>query len=132
MLINFSNHPCNRWSEKQKKAAEKYGETVDLAFPAVPGMADESQIEALASDSIDLILKKIDDDPKSAVMVQGEFTLTYAVVSRLQKFGVRTISACSERHIRTEEDQNGNIIKTVVFDFERFREYREFDEQGSI
>ena len=83
MLINFSNHPYEKWSDKQKEVAKEYGETVDLAFPAVPGMADESQIEALALDSIELILKNIDDDPKSAVMVQGEFTLTYAVVSEL-------------------------------------------------
>lgn len=124
MLINFSNHPYGKWPEKQKAAARVFGETVDLAFPAVPGMADESQIVALASESIDRIFGIIDDDPNSAVMVQGEFTLTYAVVSILRERGIRSISACSDRHILVDADQEGNITKTVVFDFERFREYR--------
>ena len=124
MLINFSNHPYDRWSEKQKEAAKVYGGAVDLAFPAVPGMADESQIKAIALDSIEKIIELIDGDPKSAVMVQGEFTLTYAVVSILLERGIRAVSACSDRRVLEEEDETGKIVKTVVFDFERFREYR--------
>lgn len=124
MLINFSNHPFEKWSDKQKEAASVYGDTVDVAFPAVPGNADESEVAVLAQESVNTIVDLMDSNPKSAVMVQGEFTLTYSIVSALVERGISAVSACSDRHLLVEQDEDGNQVKTVRFDFERFREYR--------
>lgn len=124
MLINFSNHPYDRWSEKQKEAAKVYGGVVDLAFPAVPSIASENDIEVLARESAERIANMLDGDPNSAVMAQGEFTLTFAVVSLLKERGIRAISACSERRVTEIIGDDGNPKKQIEFCFERFREYR--------
>ncbi len=124
MLINFSNHPSEKWSDKQKEAAAVYGETVDSPFPAVPSNSDEKEIERLAQESLDRIVDMIDGNPASAVMVQGEFTLTYAVVSLLIERGIRAVSACSDRRVTEIAGEDGKPLKQVEFCFERFREYR--------
>ena len=31
MFINLTNHPSDKWSESQRKAAEEYGEIVDIS-----------------------------------------------------------------------------------------------------
>ena len=33
IFINFSNHPSDRWDDKQKKASEQYGRIKDIPFP---------------------------------------------------------------------------------------------------
>lgn len=124
MLINFSNHPYKNWSEEQKHAADIYGKAVDLQFPAVPSTANENEIELLARESVDRIVNMLDGDPNSAVMAQGEFTLTFAVVSLLKERGIRAISACSERRVTEIIGDDGNPKKQIEFCFERFREYR--------
>ena len=35
IFVNCSNHPSNRWSETQTKAAEEYGKIIDVPFPVV-------------------------------------------------------------------------------------------------
>ena len=126
MLINFSNHPYEKWSEKQKEAAGGYGDTVDLPFYAVPANATEEEIAGMANRAVKEIVTRIgaSEHTADAVMVQGEFTLTYAVVSALLRLHIRVISACSERRVTESVDENGNQIKQVDFRFERFREYR--------
>ncbi len=124
MLINFSNHAYAFWSEKQKQAAAVYGKAVDLAFPSVPAGADEIWIREQAEQKVEEILKLLNGDAGSAVMVQGEFTLTYSVVTRLLEHHLRVISACAERCVREVTDEDGNTVKQVRFEFDRFREYR--------
>ena len=55
-------------------------------------------------------------------MVQGEFTLTYAVVRRLLDRKIKAVSAVSERNV-IEQVENGEVRKTIVFRFGGFREY---------
>ena len=124
MLINFSNHPYNTWGDKQKDAGAKFGTVVDLPFPAVSSKADEREIKCLAEKSLEIIIGLLNDEPASAVMVQGEFTLTYAVVSLLLKRGIKAISACSERRVTEVAGEDGKLVRHVEFSFERFREYR--------
>lgn len=124
MLINLSNHPYDNWSEKQKEASQLYGKVVDLPFPAVPSTATEKDILSLADEVLDRIVEMLDGDPDSAVMVQGEFTLTFALVNLLRERGIRAISACSERRVTELVGDDGNPKKEVEFCFEGFREYR--------
>lgn len=126
VLINFSNHPYEKWSAKQKEAARVYGDTVDMPFFVVPTRATEEEIAGMAGEAVREIENRIASasDPRDAVMVQGEFTLTYAVVTLLLNHHIRVISACSERWVRDTVDREGNPVKQAYFRFERFREYR--------
>lgn len=120
IFVNFSNHPSDNWSEKQKKAvSEQFGaEVIDVPFPSVSPVADESEIRALAEECVETICSHL---PK-AVMCQGEFGLTYQVITLLKEKGIRAVYSCSER--RTVERQtDSGTVKTSEFCFVRFREY---------
>lgn len=119
-FVNFSNHTSTSWTIAQREAAEQYGEIVDVTFPQVEPSADETQVKTLA----EKMLKEILACDPAAVMVQGEFTLVYRVVTGLLERGIPAVAACSER--KTEEwlQEDGTVVKKAVFQFVRFREYR--------
>jgi len=117
MLINLSNHPSEKWGEKQKSAASVYGVIHDLSFPQVSASMDETEIDGVVEDYV----QQIQEFCKSnhvTVHVMGEMTFTYRLVNRLKALGIRCIASTTER-IVTEED----VKKTSVFQFGRFREY---------
>ena len=126
MLINFTNHPSDKWTDDQKNCAiELYGAVKDLPFPAVPTSARAPEVIAMADGIIDKILEMKAESSEAeafAVMAQGESTLTYAVVSRLKGMGITAVSAVSERDV-TEQVENGEVRKTAIFRFAGFREY---------
>ena len=119
VFINCTNHPAKKWSKEQTKAAEEYGRIVDIRFPEVDPAWTAEQVHAEA----ERICREIDGYCVGAVMCQGEFTLTYSIVSRLKKKGITVLAACSRR--RTEEmlNDDGTIQKKVIFSFEGFREF---------
>lgn len=121
IFINLSNHPSNVWSIAQKQKAEEYGEIIDVAFPSVPADISEQEVFEMGNHLVDEIMTY---NPK-AVMCQGEFTLTFDVVSKLQKKGVTCLSACSERQVVEKVLPDGSTKKEVVFSFVRFRQYME-------
>jgi hypothetical protein len=121
MFVNFSNHPSIDWDSKQKKAAEKYGEIKDIRFPAVFSRASEQEIQELAEESVSQIMSNFSDG--DAVMVQGEFTLSFAVVRILKQHDIKVVSACSERVSIETTDETGNKVKQSKFSFVKFREY---------
>ena len=125
MLINFSNHPSDKWPDKQIKAAGEYGEGIkDIRFPKVPTSLNEDEIEKMADDYVARIIDNIEDTTVDVVMVQGEFTLSFAVVRRLMYKNIRVVSACSDRVAKEYTDDRGRSRKEVIFDFVRFRQYR--------
>lgn len=119
VFINCSNHPSEKWCGAQRQEAEKYGTIVDIPFPEVDPVCTTEQVQALAEQ----ICEKIDPYNAAAVMCQGEFTLTYAIVSRLKKKGVIALAACSRRKTEETVKEDGSIQKKVIFDFEGFREF---------
>ncbi len=121
MFINFSNHPSDRWDINQVNAAIKYGEIIDIAFPEVPATADENAIIKLAEEYTTKIINVLPGS--GAVMVQGEFTLSYVVINRLKEKNIKVLAACSERNVIETIDDDGNSIKKSIFSFARFREY---------
>lgn len=114
MFINFSNHPSGEWSREQLSEARKYGEIVDITFPPVPAEADEKFVAETAARYV----RYISGFTPECVMCQGEFTLAYAVITGLNKLGIKTVAASSSRNVF---EQDGKKIS--VFTFERFREY---------
>lgn len=119
MIINFSNHPSSKWSDKQKEAAAKWGEIKDIPFPEVDPLACEEELVELAEE----IVNEIVANKPEAVMCQGEFTLSYSVIRRLIEVGIPVYAACSRRYVNESKDSEGQIKKVVLFKFERFRRY---------
>ena len=95
VFTNLSNHPSNSWSDNQRNAAlELAHEIQDLSFPAVDADADESQIRELAKSLVNKIPANC-----SSVLVQGEFTLSFALVQLLKNRGINCYAATSKRHV---------------------------------
>lgn len=125
MFINYSNHPSDLWAEEQRSAAAEYGELVDEQFPRVPTELSAKEVERLAEAETERILAKLEHAKGThAVMCQGEFSLTYAVVTLLRRRAahVKVVCAVSDRVTR-ERYAEGKTIKEAEYEFRGFREY---------
>lgn len=120
-FINLSNHPSARWSPEQKEAASALagGEVEDIPFPEVAPEASTVGIEADA----DRLAGEIAAKRPGAVGVTGEWTLTVALVVRLQRAGIRCVSPSSRREVRELPGGDGATKKEVVFRFVGWRDY---------
>lgn len=118
-FINVSNHPSSRWSSAQVQAALALAsEVIDIQFPNVSSTASTSDVKALAAE----VAAKI-PETASIALVQGEMTLTAALVRLLQKRGINCVAACSERRSVETVQPDGSTVKTAVFEFVQFRSY---------
>jgi len=113
-FINFSNHPSYLWGEKQRRAAEMFGEIIDLPFPAVSPFLSENEIRKMGDVEVERILSL---DPE-AVLCQGEFSLALYVAECLKRQGIPVFAACSERCVSMDGE-----VKKSIFQFVRFRKY---------
>ena len=93
MFVNFTNHPSGSWGAAQRRAAQVYGEILDLPFPDVPPALSAAAVAALADEWAARILAL----RPACVLCQGEMTLTARVVRLLQSRGVPVVAACSAR-----------------------------------
>lgn len=120
-FVNYSNHVSSRWTAAQLEAARAYGDIVDIPFAQVDPSATKAEVDALAEAEV----AKIMDTTPSVVMVQGEMTLVYNVVRRLEARGIKCVAACTRR--RTDEEVQrlaaAGLTKEGMFEFMGFREY---------
>ena len=119
MFINCSNHKSDLWGEDQKRAAERYGDIMDIPFPNVEVSADEGDIADLATQTTQKILQKQPD----VVMCQGEYTLTYAIVKTLRENHIPVVAACTERKVDEKKLEDVSVQKVSRFQFAGFRQY---------
>ena len=115
MLLNLSNHPSSQWSKAQLVAAEEYGDIIDLPFPAIDPSASEPDIVALA-DSFYQQVKSLGGVEDLTIHLMGEFSFTYALLSRLRQEGYTCVVSTSARNVVMKDD-----VKEVIFEFVRFR-----------
>lgn len=120
MLINLTNHPMQQWQEAQLQAASCWGEVVDMAFPMVSPDSTMEELEALSVEYVDRIATL---NP-AAVLCQGEWIMTYMMVSLLLQRGIPVYAACSRRIAREEFLEDGTKQKIAVYKFECFRKFR--------
>lgn len=118
-FINYTNHPSANWSEAQRQAAQIYGEIMDMDFPEIEPQWDEEQVASLACHQAEEIIAL----KPAAVLVQGEFTFSYALISLLQQAGIRVLAACSQRCTESVINEKQETIRRSVFKFVRFRQY---------
>lgn len=120
MFINLSNHKSEGWSEEQSRAAEaEWGNIVDYPFPPVSPQMDGQAVREMALS----IAEEIAEMKPDAVMCQGEFTLSYALINCLKNSGIKVVAACSERSVVENVDPDGSTRRASVFRFVQFREY---------
>ena len=118
-FINFSNHPSQGWEADQLDAAQEYGTVVDIPFPSVSAWASTADVNRLAGK----VCEEIEKYRPAAVMVQGEFTLTYHVIRMLKEKQITVLAGCAERETREEKCSDGSVQKIARFKFVQFREY---------
>ena len=118
MLINISNHPIDKWHEKQRSAARQYGELRDIPFPQVAPKASTTEIDKMAAEYVAKI-KEVGTKEKVVIHIMGEMTFCFALVNMLKAAGYRCIAATAERKVK----DLGDGKKEVTFDFVQFREY---------
>ena len=92
---------------------------MDLPFPEV----DPAWTAGRVREEAERVYREIVSLHPAAVMCQGEFTFTYALVSRLKENGLTVLAACSRRRVEEISDETGSTQKKVIFTFEGFREY---------
>jgi hypothetical protein len=118
MFFNVSNHPHEKWGERQLEEARRLGgEIVDIPFPNVSPTLDTEELEDLVYSVIKQVHEKR-DGKQDVALVQGEHTLTFLLVNKLAELGVVPVAATSERRV-TETPQG----KVSVFEFCKFRRY---------
>lgn len=120
MLLNFTNHPSNIWSEKQKRTAiQLFGKVVDMPFPQIDESADENYISKLADEYLQKILL-IAERENVVVHLMGEQTFVFSLLKRLRKNDINCAASTTKRIVNM--DSSGQK-KEVIFQFERFRYY---------
>lgn len=125
MLINFTNHPYEIWTEPQRQAAKVYGEVLDIPFPSIDPGFDNRKLRELVDENAHIIIEKKPD----AVIVAGEFNFVFMMVDKLLSEGVKVICTCSKRVTKEVRNPDGTNEKVSVFAFECFREYAYYDER---
>ena len=118
-FINLTNHPSAGWSEKQLRAAQAYGTVVDLPFPRVSPAWTDGEIDRVAGEYLDLILRR----GNPVVLLQGDFLFTYRLIRLLKKADIRVVTACCERKAAETVCPDGTVRKSSVFEFDSFKEY---------
>lgn len=116
MLVNFTNHPFDKWSDLQKETAlSKYQIVKDIPFPHISPTADELDIKSEAIKYLELIL----DLKPDAVHIMGEMNFTFQMVYFLMKEGVECIASTTSRVVHKFSDGT----QESVFNFVKFRSY---------
>lgn len=119
IFINHTNHPSARWSAEQITASRAYGQIADMPFPAVAAEATTEEVRELVREQAEKIMSM---EP-AAVLCQGEFNYTFAMVERLKTLGVKVVAATSERTVHEEIMPDGSTRQVSTFRFVQFREY---------
>ena len=118
-FVNFTNHPCKNWSEKQMSAALQYGCVIDIQFPSIdPHMSDDALLN-LAKSCVHSILAH----SPACVLCQGETVFSCLVANMLSSYNVCTVSAVSIRNAAEQIMPDGRTVKKSVFEFECFRKF---------
>ena len=101
MLINLSNHPSSQWSEKQLLVAKAYGILVDIQFPVIDETGDEAYITLLANQYAEKIYA-MGKPHELTIHLMGEMTFTFALLKKLQEYGIRCVASTSKRIVKEE------------------------------
>lgn len=131
ILINISNHPSSKWSEKQK---EGWDEIIDIPFPNVPPQNDTAQVVNSVLDFVGkevtptvlgLQSKYAGEDYDYSFFIAGEQTFTLYLIMSIKNYCgfVNLAIPTTERKV-VEKQEGDKTLKESVFEFVRWREIR--------
>lgn len=122
-FVNLSNHPIASWPPGQLDAARAEGLGEPCDWPGgMPDVAADSDTETVVRLARTLVAEVIASGARAA-FVATDYALTYALVSELQRAGVRCFSAATRRESLEHRASDGSVEKTSIFRFVRWREY---------
>jgi len=122
MFYNISNHPSDKWGEKQYSEALRLGnKIIDIPFPNI----DPKWIPYKVELEMLRILPLNELTNNDIVLIQGEFTGTYFAVRTIQNMdnNIKIVAATSERRTLEKVVPDGTTVKETYFEFIQFREY---------
>ena len=119
IFVNHTNHASANWSAEQTAAAKSYGKIVDLPFPEVPPNFTAEEVRQMVLKNLQAILEL----KPVAVLCQGEFNYTVAMVEELKKNKIPVMAATSERIVSEIVAEDGSTKKISTFKFVNFRSY---------
>lgn len=118
VFINLTNHPSDKWDEAQVKAAQAYGDIVDLPFPNIDPDADAKEIKDMAEEYCQKVIEAA-KDREPIVLLMGEMNFTYALLKRLRSQSIICLATTTQR-ISTDLPDG---TKQSTFKFVKFRLY---------
>lgn len=121
MLINLTNHPFEKWDEKQKETAlSQFGIVEDILFPEIDPLTNTKAVEELAKKYVSTCFIKMANtiDSKNAVHISGEPCFLFQFVTLAKGHGILCICSTTKRIVTNKDN-----IKTSVFQFQQFRNY---------
>lgn len=118
-FVNHTNHASANWCAEQLAAAESYGKIIDIPFPEVPPEFSTEEVGEIVSDN----LQKILELAPAAVLCQGEFSYTVAMVELLKAHNIPVLAATSQRVVSEIANPDGSTRRVSIFKFVRFRNY---------
>jgi hypothetical protein len=137
--VVICNHPVAKWSPEQIAALGEFdrelGErVVEIPFPEVPIEVNSDDLWLLAEKLVEAVItarqaydvageSKVTGANRCRVMVQGEPTLTVALVTLLQEQGYTPVAAVSRREAIEESLPDGGTRKVSIFRFCGWRKY---------
>lgn len=119
VFVNHTNHASANWSAAQRSAAEKFGRIVDFLFPEIPPSFTAEEVRSTVLKNLQEILRL---EP-TAVLCQGEFSYTVAMVEELKKNKIPALAATSARAVSEIVEADGSTKKVSIFQFVQFRPY---------
>lgn len=117
VFINFSNHPSNKWGEKQLQEAKLLAcgaDIVDIPFPIVPPAMKKDALSAMVDKYVKIVL----DHNPMVVHIMGEMGFVYKFVKIMHVLNVMTVHSTTDRIVVEKDGQ-----KISTFEFVQFREY---------
>jgi len=125
-FVNCSNHPSDRWSPEQRKAALALGcnSIKDIPFPSV---APDAGTDAALAIARELAASLISLKP-SAAFIAGEISVATAVTVKLQDKRIPCFAATTMRTVTEDIGADGKVVKTAVFKFVSWRRIPDFDQ----
>jgi hypothetical protein len=124
MFINISNHPSDKWSEKQIKEIKKYddGEIIDIPFPNINPHWNEDEVDLIVNKYFTKVMKLKEKKRKTEsvyVHLMGESGFVLSLAIDLNNIFIDVLYSTTERIVT--ENENGE--KIVKFEFVKFRRY---------
>ncbi len=123
-LINLTNHPSSKWSNKQ---AEGWDVIVDIPFPVIDPQAPTEEIKDTVNEYLKHLRNIINNtEGEIYLCLQGEYTFCYELLLKIQSSkdlaDIKLAIPTTERKVVEKVKEDGSVEKTTTFDFCRWRE----------